>query len=143
MSLTVRAKFLSIASVVFFFYSIAWAAAPFEDINIIARLILDGADWPFGNYADPLTRYGMFLSSVGGGILAGMSVMLWGIVAPAIKRGDVEVARMTIYAFIVWYVVDGIGSYASGFPANIGFNTVYLVTICIPLVGLKTEVEKG
>lgn len=142
MSLTTRAQFMRVASVVFFIYSLAWAAAPFEDINFVARLILDGADWPFGNYQDPLTRYGMFLSSVGGGVLAAMSVMLYGIVTPAIKRGDWQVTRTTIVAFLIWYVVDGVGSYASGFPANIAFNTIYLITILIPLIGLKSESEK-
>lgn len=138
MSLNTRANFMQVVAVIFFIYSVLWATAPFVEINLPARLILDAADWPIDSLSDPLGRDAKWLSAIGAGVLAAMSVLLGGVVAPAIRQGNVSVARMTIIAIIAWYLIDGIGSIAAGVGSNVFFNTIYLVLVLAPLLCIKS-----
>lgn len=137
MSLNTRSKFMMIVAVVFFIYSILWALAPYPSLNLPARFILDLADWPLDNLATPLDRNTQWLSSIAAGILAAVSIFLGGIVVPAIKERNVSIVHTTIAAMVIWYLIDSIGSIASGVASNVFFNSIYLVLILIPLLGIK------
>ncbi len=139
MSLNVRANFLMVVSIIFFIYSLLWGLAPFAEINISARLILDLADWPLDNLFTPLDRNTMWLSAIGSGLLAAVSIFLGGIVVPALKDGNRAVIRTTIVAMSVWYIIDGIGSIAAGVGSNVVFNSIYLILVLIPLVGIRND----
>ena len=141
MSLHLRAKFMMVVSIVFGVYSLLWATAPFETINFPARLILDSADWPVDNLFSPLAKETKLLSAIGSGLLAAVAIFLGGIVAPAIREGNWPVIRTTIAAMVAWYVIDGVGSIASGVSSNVIFNSIYLALVLIPLVGIKKSAE--
>ena len=128
---------MMVVAITFFIYSILWALAPYPSINLPARLILDLADWPLDNLATPLDRNTQWLSAIGAGVLAAISVFLGGIVVPAIKKADTSVTRTTILAMVVWYVIDSTGSVASGVSSNVFFNTIYLVLVLIPLIRIN------
>ena len=95
MSLTMRANFLMVIAIIFFIYSILWALAPYPAINLPARFILDIADWPLNNLSTPLDRNTQWLSAIGAGVLAAISIFLGGIVAPAIKNRNTSIIRIT------------------------------------------------
>jgi len=139
MSLNTRAKFLMIVSIIFFIYSLLWGLAPFAEINISARIILDLADWPMDKLSVPLDRNTMWLSAIGAGLLAAVSIFLGGIVVPALKEGNKPVMRTTIIAMSAWYIIDSVGSIAAGVSSNVIFNTVYLALVLIPLVGIGKD----
>jgi len=119
---------------VFAFYAVLWGLAPYESVNLPSRLILDSLDWPIDSLAMPLDKNTMLLSAIGAGLLGAIAVFLGGIVAPAIKDGNKRIMRTAVVAMLVWYVIDGTGSIASGVASNVAFNTVYLVLILIPLL---------
>ncbi len=141
MSLQLRAKFMMVVSIVFGIYSLLWATAPFETINFPARFILDSADWPVDSLFSPLDKETKLLSAIGSGLLAAVAIFLGGIVAPAIREGNRPVVRTAIVAILVWYVIDGIGSIASGAGSNVIFNSIYLALVLIPLVGIKKSAD--
>ncbi len=141
MSLQLRAKFMMVVSIVFGIYSLLWATAPFDTINFPARLILDSADWPVDNLFSPLDKETQLLSAIGSGLLAAIAIFLGGIVVPAIREGNRPVIRTTIVAMVVWYIIDGVGSIASGVGSNVIFNSIYLALVLIPLVGAKKSDE--
>lgn len=128
-----------IAAWVFLIVAFIWGLAPYQTINAPARIFLDILNWPFGDAALILTQSEMWLSAVGAGLLVAMSIMLLGIVVPAIKNQDRKTVRVTIWAFIAWYIVDGAGSIASGVASNVFFNSIFLALILIPLVTLRYE----
>lgn len=132
---------MMIVAIVFFIYSILWALAPYPSINLPARLILDVSDWPVNSLAIPLDRNTQWLSSIAAGILAAVSIFLGGIVVPAIRERNTSTIRVTILAMIVWYVIDGVGSMASGVVSNVFFNSIYLTLVLIPLIGVKRAKE--
>ncbi len=137
MSLHFRSRFMLIVSIIFFIYSLLWALAPFAHINLPARIILDLADWPLDNLSSPLDRNTQWLSSIGAGLLAAISIFLGTIVCPAIQEKNTAIIRATIIAMSAWYLIDGIGSIASGVASNVIFNSIYLALVCIPLIGIQ------
>jgi len=139
MSLNTRSKFMMIVAVIFFIYSVLWALAPYPSINLPARYILDLSDWPLDNLESPLDRNTQWLSSIAAGILAAVSIFLGGIVVPAIKERNISIIRTTIIAMVTWYLIDSIGSVASGVASNVFFNSIYLVLILIPLLGIENS----
>ena len=143
MSLDSRFKMMRVIAVIFGLYTIIWGLAPFTPINISARFLLDVLDWPIDNTAAALDQNTKWLSAIGASLLGAVSVLLWGVVAPALKRGDVEVARTTLLAFIVWYVIDGVGSIAAGVTSNVVFNTAYLALVLLPLLGMPKNLDES
>ncbi len=134
MSLNTRANFLMVVAVIFFIYSVLWGLAPFAEINISARIILDLADWPIDSLSAPLDKNTMWLSAIGAGLLAAVSIFLGGIVVPALREGNRSIISTTMIAMIVWYVIDSVGSIAAGVSSNVFFNSIYLALVLIPLV---------
>lgn len=139
MSLNTRAKFLMIVSITFFIYSILWALAPYPEVNLPARFIVDIADWPVDSLSSPLDRNTEWLSAISAGLLASISIFLGGIVVPALKRHDISIIRTTKIAMITWYIIDSAGSIAAGVSSNVFFNTIYLVLVLIPLVCINKK----
>ena len=139
MTPTNSAKMTKIVAWGFIAFAFVWGLAPYQPINAPSRILLDILDWPFGDAALVFDRSEMWLSSIGAGLVVAISIMLLGIVAPAVKNSDRKIVRVTIWAFIAWYIVDGAGSAASGVLSNIFFNTILLVLILIPLCLLRYE----
>jgi len=133
------AKLVKLVAWGFLAFAFVWALAPYGAVNEPARLLLDLLDWPLGDAAPDLSRSEMWLSSIGAGLVVGISILLLGVVAPAVEASNKKTVRVTIWAFIGWYVVDSAGSVASGVPSNAVFNAVFLAAILIPLLTVRYE----
>ncbi len=133
------AKMTRIVTYGFIAFAVVWGLAPYSAISEPSRLLLDLLSLPFGDAAPNLTKSEMWLSSIGAGLTAAICIMLLGIVAPAVENGDRKVAKTTIWAFVIWYVVDSVGSIAAGVPSNAFFNAILLVAILIPLLTVRYD----
>ena len=142
MTVQARTVFLKIVAMSFAIYGVLWGLAPFASVNLPARLILDISDWPLDKYSEPLTPHVAWLSSISGGLLIAFSIMLWGVVAPAIKNKDLAVLRTTQLSIIAWYLVDNIGSVGAGVTSNVFFNTIYLFLVMAPISCLGAKAKK-
>ena len=136
------ASLMKFVALLFGLYALLWSLAPFPDVNLPARFILDVSDWPINNLSTPLDKSEKWLSSIAAGLLAALAVFLALVVAPAIKRKDKDTIRATYLALTAWYVVDGIGSIAAGIPSNVVLNTGYLCLAFAPLILLKNTPNK-
>ena len=139
MSRKTRSNFMMVVAVIFIIYAVLWGLAPYEKFNFFARLILDSLDWPLDNLSSPLDKNTKLLSAVGAGLTAAMAIFLGGIVAPAIKEGNKSIIRTAIFAMSTWYVIDSVGSIASGVTSNVFFNSIYFGLILIPLLWRDVE----
>lgn len=128
------ARFMRWIAVLFGCYAVLWSLAPFPEFNLPARFILDISDWPLDDLSTPLDKQTTWLVSIASGLLAALAVFLGCVVAPSIETGDKVIKRSTVYALLLWYVIDGIGSVASGVISNVIFNTVYLAGPLLPLL---------
>jgi len=133
------AKMIKFVSYFFIAFAIVWGLAPYSAISEPSRLLLDLLNLPFGDAPATLTQSEMWLSSIGAGLTAAICIMLLGIVVPAVQNGDKPIIKTTIWAFIVWYIVDSVGSVAAGVPSNAFFNAILLIAILIPLCSVKYE----
>lgn len=134
MSPKTGATLMRIVAGLFGLFAACWALAPFPDINLPARFILDVSDWPLDNLDAPLDQYSMWLSSISAALLAAVAVMFAFIVAPAIEQGNREVTRVAVHALLTWFVIDNVGSVAAGVSSNVVFNLVYLGLALGPIV---------
>lgn len=132
----IRYKLMLIVSIVLMLYAIAWGLAPYPSFNISARFLLDTLDWPVDSMPNILDQNTKWLSAIGAGLLAAFAILLGGVVAPAIRRGDTHTTKVALWAIAVWFVIDGLGSFAVGIPSNVFFNTIYLIAMIIPLIGV-------
>jgi len=131
------AKTITIVSYGFLVFAFVWGLAPYVAINAPARILLDVLDWPPGTAAAALDRNTMWLSSIGAGLTVLVSILLLGIVVPAVRAQDRRVIRVTIWAAIAWYIVDGAGSIASGVASNVFFNSFLLAGMLVPLLMVR------
>ncbi len=139
MNLEKRAQFVKVVSIILLIYALLWGLAPYASVNLPARFILDISDWPVDSLAQPLSRNVMWLTAISAGLLGAISVIFYGIVAPAVVKNDRAIITTTIVAMLLWYFIDSIGSVAAGVSSNVVFNTIYLVLMLAPLIGIKSK----
>ena len=111
---------------VFFLGSMARTAEP-------ARFTLDVLHWPVDGsttFAHPDTR---FLSALTGGFLTGWGVLVWCLSATVYDAAPEAVRRAVITALCAWFVLDSVGSIASGSASNVLFNVLVLAVAAGPL----------
>lgn len=124
---------LRLSSYVLLAFLFVWFLAVFPPIDRPASLLIDLLDWPVDRGTDFLSRDVRWLSAIGAGLLASMAMNNLLVVVPEIEAGNFRVLKGSAIATISWYVVDSIGSFASGVPSNVVFNTVFLVMLLYPL----------
>lgn len=98
-----------------------------------ARLTLDILSWPVDGgttYASADTR---FLSALTGGFLLGWGVMIWFLSSWVYDAAPEGVRRTVLAGILSWFVLDSLGSIASGNPSNVLFNLVVLLIAVGPL----------
>lgn len=134
------AKMTQIVTWGFIAFAIIWGLAPYGPISAPSRILLDILDWPYGDRV-AFSRDAMWLSSVGAGLTMAICIMLLGIVVPALREGNKRVVRVTIWAFVAWFIIDGLGSYASGVGSNAVFNVVLFAAIMVPLITVRFDKE--
>jgi len=122
----------------FFAFAVIWGLAPYGPVSAPSILLLDILDWPFGD-RETLTRDVMWLSSVGAGLTMAIAIMLLGIVVPALRAGNKEVVRVTKWALVAWFAIDGLGSYVSGVGSNTLVSFVMFIATMVPLVLVRFE----
>ena len=137
------ARFLRIISYLMIINAVIWGLAPFDQFNAPAHFYLDLLDWPPGDAPAELDRNTKWLSAIGAGLLMALAVMLLGITCPALDEGDKRTVRVTAIALMVWFVIDSAGSIAAGAPANVFFNTVYLIPMLVPLIFVRWDNDFG
>lgn len=87
-----------------------------------ARLTLDLLSFPLDgiqNYNEPTTR---FLSALTGGFLFGWGVMVWCLSTWVYDKAPESVRKAVIVGLLSWFVLDSLGSIASGNTSNAIIN---------------------
>lgn len=98
-----------------------------------ARLTLDLLSFPLDgiqNYNEPTTR---FLSALTGGFLFGWGVMVWCLSTWVYDKAPESVRKAVIVGLLSWFVLDSLGSIASGNTSNAIINILVLLIAAGPL----------
>lgn len=111
---------------VFFLGTMAYTDTP-------AQWTLDFLSWPVDgaqNYEAPTTR---FLSALTGGFLFGWGICIWLLQNWVYDKAPDETRKAVVRGLVAWFILDSLGSFASGNSANVLFNILVLVVAVGPL----------
>jgi len=141
------ANFIRYASIAFFFTALILASGAFAPIDGLSVRMYDLADWPLDGETTAYTQEARWFSAIGGGLFAGLSVLLFMVIAPLIEQGSRMAARGLVVSMLVWFVIDSAGSIAAGVPANAAFNVLFLAMLIGPVLAIRRpfgiEAEAG
>ena len=133
MSHALHKKWLKVTAVVVGSFGPVFALGSVAATSEPARLTLDILSWPLDGattYASPDTR---FLSAVTGGFLLGWGVLIWRLSSDIYDAAPEAVRRTVLASLLSWFVLDSVGSIASGNPSNALFNVLVLLLGVGPL----------
>jgi hypothetical protein len=98
-----------------------------------ARWTLDFLSLPLDQaqtYSDPTTR---FLSALTGGFLFGWGICVWFLQQWVFDSNPNGVRKSVLAGLCAWFVLDSLGSFASGNVSNVFFNVIVLLLAVGPL----------
>ena len=133
MSHALHKKWLKVTAVVVGSFGPVFALGSVAATSEPARLTLDILSWPLDGattYASPDTR---FLSAVTGGFLLGWGVLIWRLSSDIYAAAPEAVRRTVLASWLSWFVLDSVGSIASGNASNALFNVLVLLLGVGPL----------
>ena len=103
-------------------------AAPLLD------LFVDLAAWPPDGAEAVDTDAARLLAAISGGLLAGWSTTTWLLVRRVYAREPAIGTTVILPGFLVWFVVDGVGSVLAGAAFNLVLNTPFLLLFAAPIL---------
>jgi hypothetical protein len=98
------------------------------------NLLLDAVRWPLDGLQSAASDEARLLSAIGGGLTCGWAVMLYGLAAGPIARGDADASRLFVTGVLTWFTIDSLASAAAGWPGNIALNLVFAALLLTPFL---------
>lgn len=129
------------ANILFSFLAggLLWASGAIPGFDAPTVWAFDVLNWPLDGDPGALNPAAKFMSAVGGGVLFGMGVLNWVLVAPAIETGDRRVLNAALASIFSWFLVDSTGSALSGNAPNVFFNLVILALYVLPVMAARRQ----
>lgn len=97
-----------------------------------ARVTLDILAWPVDGAQDYSAGTTRFLSALTGGFLLGWGVTILCLRSWVYDLAPEGVRRSLVVGALAWFVLDSLGSLASGNASNAAFNVVVLLLVVGP-----------
>ncbi len=114
-----------------------WASGAIPGFDAPTVWVFDLLNWPIDGNPGPLNPAAKFMSAIGGGVLFGMGVLNWLLVAPAIESGEKRILNAALASVFAWFIVDSTGSALSGNAPNVFFNLVILALYIVPVLAVR------
>lgn len=116
---------------------VLWASGSIPGFAAPAEWAFDFLNWPLDGNPGALTPVAMFMSAIGGGVLAGLGILNWLLVAPAIEAGERRILNAALASVFTWFVIDSTGSVLAGAAPNVFFNLIILALYVAPIVAVR------
>jgi len=98
----------------------------------------------FGEVDDPgIRQFQTFAFGVMGALMAGWGTMSLGLGLHAMKERARWSWVFAVDSIAIWFVVDCAMSWASGAMVNIVGNSIFLLLLAPPLLGMRSGLAKG
>ncbi len=114
-----------------------WATGAIPGFGAPTEWAFDLLNWPIDGDPGALNPAAMFMSAIGGGVLFGLGVLNWLLVAPAIETGERRVLNAALASVFAWFLVDSTGSILSGNAPNVLFNLIILALYVVPILAAR------
>ena len=127
------------ANVLFSFLAggLLWVSGAIPGFDAPTVWAFDFLNWPIDGNPGALNPAAKFMSAIGGGVLFGLGVLNWLLVAPAIETGERRILNAGLASVLSWFCVDSTGSVLSGNAANVFFNLVILALYVLPILAAR------
>lgn len=123
-------------------FGVPFVTIAFAGYDGLAHASIDFLDLS-QSHTETLSRDARLFGAVFAGLITGFGALYAFGIAPLLKVKNLEAnhiaKRAGIIAAIAWFVVDSIGSIASGVWSNAMFNVIYFLLLVIPLMMVKFE----
>lgn len=103
-------------------------------MNAPGDLLADMFKWPIDGDPGIASQEAKLMIAVTAGLTVSVGVLFARLLSPLIAEGDVRAKSAGIWALLGWYILDTLGSLASGIPQNIFFGTLFLVVLITPFL---------
>ena len=143
MTETKAANTIRATSIVLIITGLVFASGAFAPIEGASRFMHDLIDYPVDGSIDTFTREARWFSAIGGGVVVGMSVLFFTVIAPLIEAGHRDIHRGVIVSMLAWFVIDSTGSIAAGVPANVIVNITLLALFIGPILAIRPKAISG
>ena len=137
MSPQVAARMIRIVAIISIISALLFAFAGVNDFSGAVEIFFGLASSGTNGVAGLNTPEAALGMAIAGGVYAGFMVMYLMITAPGIEQGNEMIRKGSIYAFVVWFLVDSAGSAATGNASNVIINIILVTTYLAPLVLVK------
>lgn len=125
---------LKAACVLVFLAGVMGAAAAVPALAAPWELLIDLVRWPIDGAQSVAASEARLLSAITGGLTCGWGVMLYGLAAGPIARGDGDMRRLFITGVLTWFAIDSLASFAAGWPGNVVLNLLFAVLLLVPFL---------
>lgn len=127
------------ANILFSFLAggLLWASGAIPGFDAPTVWAFDLLNWPIDADPGALNPAAKFMSAIGGGVLFGMGVLNWLLVAPAIETGERRILNAALASVFGWFLVDSTGSTLSGNAPNVVFNLIILALYVLPVLAAR------
>lgn len=95
--------------------------------------LLDLIFWPLDGTQGLQAPESRLLLAIASGGLVGWGVLLWLVTTQLYAKQPLLARKLILSSISTWFVLDSIGSIASGAPINVVFNFGFLVLFFVPL----------
>jgi hypothetical protein len=116
-----------------------WASGAVPGFAAPAEWMFDLLNWPVDGDPGPLNETAVFMSAIGGGVLFGLGVLNWLLVAPAVETGEKRILNAALASVFSWFAVDSTGSALSGNAPNVFFNLIILALYAGPILAARRQ----
>lgn len=107
-------------------FGILFTLAAWPPLAGLLRVLVDLFAWPLDGTQTLAASETRLALAIGGGVMAGWGLTIW-LVATRIADRDPGLARtLVLPPVVVWFVLDSLGSFAAGVPANVALNALFL-----------------
>jgi site-specific recombinase len=133
------AAFVFRANIFFSFIAggLLWASGAIPGFAGPTEWAFDLLSWPVNGDPGPLNDAAKFMSAIGGGVLFGLGVLNWLLVAPALETGERRILNAGLASVFSWFIVDSTGSTLSGNAPNVVFNLIILALYVGPILAAR------
>ncbi len=114
-----------------------WASGAIPGFDAPTVWAFDLLNWPIDGDPGALNPTATFMSAIGGGVLFGLGVLNWLLVAPAIETGERRILDAALASVFGWFIIDSTGSVLSGNAPNVFFNAVILALYVLPILAAR------
>jgi len=114
-----------------------WASGAIPGFDGPVVWAFDLLAWPIDGNPGALNPAAKFMSAIGGGVLFGLGLLNWLLVAPAIETGERGILKAGLISALGWFCVDSTGSVLSGNAPNVFFNVVILALYALPILAAR------